>query len=228
MKIEPSEYAVIANLYTSERKSAEQIAKLYDVSNWTILSILRKLGVEIRSAAGYHTSADNANRKAVILQMYGDGCSLSEIQKVLNIRRPALNEHLTKLGLPLAGKSHKHHKPEDMPLLSRKAINLYKVGLTIRQISTRLEIHDSTVSKFLREAGVPLRTGRQVVINRAKIFAQERLGLYESGMSFSQIDAYLGDPRGAARISLKRYYPDRIKPEKQRKDTLQRKTRKRI
>lgn len=203
--IDRSEYEVIANNYLSGDSSVE-IGKQYGVSASTIGRILKNQGIATRKKGGYHTALDSQNRTDLILDLYKSGLCITQIAKEMRVCPSTVSEKIANLGVRATAKKSKilkEYNPE-------KIIFLYKFGFNISEVASKERVSNRTVSRIIQENNL-MRLHGWKQSKKARILADQRLGLYRQGMTFSEIDDYLSDRPGACRHSLSRYYPTEIK-----------------
>lgn len=221
-KICPSQYQEIYSQYFDEKISASKIGKKYGVTNSTILKILRQDGRPIRSAAGHHTRADANERLDEIAKMRREGATVQVIATHLSVSLETISEHLQNLGFD---KIPRKWNP-DRKAIAQRVLALYRIEMHQKDIENRLGLGRGYARKLLAFSDDPdlvIRKKGWHKTRKAKVIAVERKGLYENGMTCSEIDVFLDTNVGYTYNLLKRYYPEILIPAAQQRKKSQRK-----
>lgn len=155
----PSRAAAAPEMY-SVRKPAEQksrviqqyedgvasplIAKKEGIGETTVLRWLRQAGITRTAAETKGVSADIRQRA---IDMYEKGASVSDVAKKLEIGASTVHRAVTKSGI---SRSHEDAVAID-PAIKQQAIDLYREGLNTHEVSEKLGLSQSTVSRWARK-----------------------------------------------------------------------------
>lgn len=120
-----------------EGYSIRGIAKKYNIPNHSVVSNLIKTEVDIRPKS----NINNEETLKEAMKLYGEGESLSEICKLLNVGRATLKNRLAKY-FDIEATYRYEHLVEDIKLD-------YKNGLSSKDISKKYNISTQTICNYL-------------------------------------------------------------------------------
>ena len=113
-----------------------------------------------------------------MIELYNKGWSIYKIANHFNVDKKTVRRYLKKHGIKIKNKQNRKVTNE----MIMKWIQLYKDGLTVRQIAVMYSIGYETVRKWLIKSGIKMRKGK--VTDET---AEKWVELYKNGLSIVKI-----------------------------------------
>ena len=205
LKIDPSEYESIVELYQSGMSQSD-IGAMYGVSHATIGNVLRRIGCEIRVGGGQYYQDDLNNSNSRILSFLEEGWTCIAIAAHEGIHVNSLYDRLKVLGVEFDRPGRDYCPNRD--LLYDKIRLAWDFGLETIKIREKLNISTDTIYKAIgdKRRGKGYWQGR-----KGKARASQYKGLYDTGMSIKEVAELTNSHPFSVRRLLKKYFPGCIR-----------------
>jgi transposase len=156
-------------LYVEQKKSANEIAKIYNVAHTTILDKLEKYGIEKRKDKKLK---DIPNLKEELKRLYiKEGKTMEEIASIFNVSKEAIFKWLKKFKIerkiPTISIEKSDKKLSEIPKEELKQIltDLYNKGLSLAQIAELYSTTKQAVREWFLKFNIPRRKTSKVLVN---------------------------------------------------------------
>lgn len=146
--------ARLRDLYCNKRLSVERIAKMFDVSKYTIHYWIKKHNIRIL------TQADRARtlyEEDKCVKMYKNGASQGECVRKFNISYRTLRSILNKRGIPIRTKGEQMKFDQQSKRPPDYVLKAMYVHNNIASIARQLKVCNEAVRAWLIDAGIKIR-----------------------------------------------------------------------
>jgi hypothetical protein len=132
-----------------EGKSSTDIAKSTGISATVILRTIKNRGIPIKTQLDYLGLSPVDKNKAI--EMYASGLSSIEISKKLGVVKQTILNWVSSSGLQIRTNAESHGITEDK---INQAIELYKTGISLKEVGKNIGVDATTVHRWVKEAGI--------------------------------------------------------------------------
>lgn len=179
----------IVKLYKSGL-SQKEVAAQFGCYHLTVKKILDKLGVERRRSGRQREFTKHECRRMATL--HEEGWSLPDIASEFFCSRRLVEVALHRLGISTPPPPPVVRRGSYTPEERRQMADLYRSGLSVREVAVEIGCNVETVSKTLDKLGIKRRRNEARWSKFSPEDRQVMFELFESGMSTSEIAAKFG------------------------------------
>jgi transposase len=195
--------STVADRYRSGQ-TVETIAVDIGVSSSVVRRILRSEGISTRTST--QTAALRlAPLREQIVTSYQQGHTLTEVARLVDRSITYVRTVLVEQGVPRrasGGKPKPRSTSRERPDCVAEIKARYERGESINTISVHLDVPDTFVKQTLRDAGVTMRTAREVSQMKRALLAAQIVDGYRNGQSIATVAKTVGRSRGFVRDVL--------------------------